>query len=335
MDEARNQPPLVAVVTAVYNGHPYLERTMACVQAQTYPNLVHIVLDNASTDDTPDVIAGASGGRVPIIARRNPALLPQMDNWNAAVAMTPPHARYVKLLAADDLMRRDCIERCAAVAEANPRVEIVTAVDVFDDRVKPHGLDPGRAAFEGREILRRLLLGDLHWLPCHHIFFRTTPDRLVKPFSSDYSSDGDFALRLLLDGQMGFVNAPVFYTRYHKSSVTAGNAADGTLLYPPLGLLERFGHHVLSPEEIESQREARLRAILRFVAWWRATGRTQFANTNVRRLADLGVKPEAADYLTAILTWPSHKFLKTMREMRDRMVSPRKRITEADFLVSR
>ena len=39
--------PLVAIATPVYNGAEYLADTMACVQAQTYPNLVHCVLDNA------------------------------------------------------------------------------------------------------------------------------------------------------------------------------------------------------------------------------------------------------------------------------------------------
>lgn len=335
MEDTKGGAPLVSIVTAVYNGHPYFVRTLECVQAQTYPNVIHVVLDNASTDDTPDVIARAMGGRVPILTRRNPSLVPRMDNWNAAVAMTPQHARYVKLLAADDLMRKDCIERCVAVAESNPRVELVTAVDVFDDRVKPHGLDPARSAFEGREILRRLLLGDLHWLPNHHVFFRAVPERLVEPFSSEYSSDSDLVLGLLLQGQMGFVNAPLFYTRYHKETVTAGIAADGGLLYRPVSVLERYGHEVLSPGEMASQRKARLRAILRRVALWRATGQTEIANKNLQRLADLGLKPGALDYLVAILTWPPHKWQKKMREMRDRAVSPRKRITEADFLVSR
>ncbi len=39
-----NIRPLVAIVTPVYNGNPWLVRTLASVQAQTYPNLVHVVL---------------------------------------------------------------------------------------------------------------------------------------------------------------------------------------------------------------------------------------------------------------------------------------------------
>src|ERR1700731_169502 len=51
-----NDPPLVAITTPVYNGERYLGETMACVQAQTYPNLVHLVVDNASTDRSAEII---------------------------------------------------------------------------------------------------------------------------------------------------------------------------------------------------------------------------------------------------------------------------------------
>ncbi len=50
-----SQPP-VAVVTPVLNGEEFLAETMDSVQAQTYPNLVHIVLDNASTDATAQIV---------------------------------------------------------------------------------------------------------------------------------------------------------------------------------------------------------------------------------------------------------------------------------------
>ncbi|MBX9589757.1 MAG: glycosyltransferase family 2 protein [Hyphomonadaceae bacterium] len=334
MADTNDHQPLVAVVTPVYNGQPYLARTLACVQAQTYANLVHVVLDNASTDDTPSAIAATVGGRVPIITQCNASLLPQVENWNAAVAMTPPQARYVKLLPADDLMRADCIERLVAVAEANPSVHCVTAVDVFEDRVKPHGLDPRRSVFEGREIVQRILRGQLHWLPNHHVFFRTTPERLVRPFDPAVNPgfDSDFILRLLLQGEMGFVNAPLLYTRYHKSTVTADYAAHGALLYTLIAAIRRYGGDLLSPSEYKRQCDAQLRLILRHVLIWQLTGKTQIAARNLQHLAELGFKPSALDYLACILTWPPHKLRKTIREIADRAVSPRRRMTEADFL---
>jgi glycosyltransferase involved in cell wall biosynthesis len=332
--EARDKQPLVAVVTGVYNGQPYLPQTLACVQAQTYPNLVHVVLDNASTDATPDAIAGVAGGRVPILTRRNPSLLPQIPNWNAATAMVPAGARYVKLLPADDLMRADCIERMVAVAEANPDVNFVTAVDVFEDRVKAHGLDPARTVFDGREIARRLLLRDLHWIPFHHAFFRLTPDDRSRLFDPKVvpGCDRDLVVRLLLRGRMGFVNAPLFYTRYHASTVTAAFVADGALLCEPLNELQRYGRELMSAEELSRQLKTELHNILRHVPYRIAKGQSAMAVNIRQRLASLGVEPGVLDYIASVMTWPAYRARKKEREAADRAITPPTRLTEAEFL---
>ncbi|MEJ8854745.1 glycosyltransferase [Variovorax robiniae] len=48
--------PLVSYITVVRNNSRTLARTIESVQAQTYANVEHIVLDGASTDDTMDVV---------------------------------------------------------------------------------------------------------------------------------------------------------------------------------------------------------------------------------------------------------------------------------------
>lgn len=48
--------PLVTVVTAVYNGQPYVAGCLESVLRQDYPNIEHIVIDGGSTDGTIDVL---------------------------------------------------------------------------------------------------------------------------------------------------------------------------------------------------------------------------------------------------------------------------------------
>lgn len=45
------EPPLVSIVTPTFNSARYLEELLQSVQAQDYPRIEHIVIDDGSTDD--------------------------------------------------------------------------------------------------------------------------------------------------------------------------------------------------------------------------------------------------------------------------------------------
>ncbi|MEO0721320.1 MAG: glycosyltransferase family A protein, partial [Pseudomonadota bacterium] len=117
--------PLVAIITPVYNGGAFLRETMESVQAQDYPNLVHVVLDNASTDDTDAIIADYADAKVPVSTARNPELYPLYKNWNTAFELAPKDAKYVRLLCADDKMTTDCTKKMVAVAETDDDILLV------------------------------------------------------------------------------------------------------------------------------------------------------------------------------------------------------------------
>lgn len=53
--------PLVTIITPAYNRASYLDETIQSVLGQDYPNLEYIVLDDGSTDNTREVMAGYDG----------------------------------------------------------------------------------------------------------------------------------------------------------------------------------------------------------------------------------------------------------------------------------
>lgn len=324
------QPPLVAIVTPVYNGGSIMERTLESVQQQTYPNLVHVILDNASKDETADIIQLFAHRRVPIITRRNEATLPQVANWNAAMAMTPPEAKYVNLLAADDLIRPDCIEKLASLAETDDEIDFVHAIDCFDGKLMPHGLEPGVSVYAGPDYARRFLRNEVSWLSAAHVFFRATPERLQAPYSAELPTilDAEFVVRELLDRKMGFVFEPLFYTRYDHRTQTARSGGYRPSMLALFLLRLKYGPRLFAPDEQSRLIAAEYRKVLRHVLAWRLTGHSPMAERTLAGLAAAGFTPAALDYVGATLSWPSHKFGGTGY----RPAPAGGRLSEGDFL---
>jgi len=56
MDSSLVNPPLICVITVVYNGVSTIERTIKSIIGQTFLNIEYIVIDGGSSDGTNDVI---------------------------------------------------------------------------------------------------------------------------------------------------------------------------------------------------------------------------------------------------------------------------------------
>ena len=52
---------LVSVITPCYNSEKTIEKTLVCIENQTYKNIEYIIMDGGSKDKTMDIIKQASG----------------------------------------------------------------------------------------------------------------------------------------------------------------------------------------------------------------------------------------------------------------------------------
>ena len=313
MDQSGKRAPLVAIVTPVYNGAAFLAETMACVQGQTYPNLVHVVLDNASSDATPEIIDRYSIRRVPVLARRNAETILQRDNWEVAVRLTPEEATYFLVLCADDLIAPDAIEKLVGVAELDPGIGVVGCLwtmGVNPDGAVEHcgeGLPTDQSIFDGRCFVKAYLI-KLHFAtsPQCQLFRRRLLEdvKLFYPHN-EMLMDIDACLRSLMHSRYGFVHSPLGFTRVHSERVTAqvcGPTQEFSANW--LAFIDRYGHDVMSPPDFEKCRRAYLRHYFRRLLVWRFRDRSKtLFDNHLALLKARGVRPSAPDYVEALLEW--------------------------------
>lgn len=298
--------PLVAILTPVYNGERFLDETMRCVQASDYPNLVHVILDNASTDATPAIIERHKGGRVPIISRRNPYTISLNDNFNAVATMTPAEARYVRTLCADDLMASSAISRMVDIAERDESVTIV-GCQCRDVGIMGSELPDDQAVFPGATIVRAYLRRETMVLSGTHFLLRRTAFQNCQ-FPYDpilISADADCAIRVSLTGAFGFVHEPLALFRHHDESHSARVAVrNGDFLFEWLLVLDRYAAKVLSPAEYAQCRRLYRRYFLRrsLLAGLRQ-GDWRFFTLQLQRLAECGDPAGVGDFAGALAEW--------------------------------
>src|SRR5271170_4772365 len=100
-------PLLVGVVVVNYNCGRFLREAVDSVFAQTFPNIECIIVDDASTDESPAVLAEIAA------ARPAAAIVKRPVNGGMSAAMlegfTASTGEYVLFLDADDLLFDRCI----------------------------------------------------------------------------------------------------------------------------------------------------------------------------------------------------------------------------------
>jgi glycosyltransferase involved in cell wall biosynthesis len=308
--------PLVAIVTPVYNGGNYLAKAMRSVQRQTYSNIIHILLNNASTDNTSEIIASFGGGPVKVVSHTNDQLLPLHENWNKAFSYLPENAVYAKLLCADDLMHPDCIQRFVALAEMDSDIQVVLSDDVYCDMVYRANLPSGATIFSGIDVARCILDRSVFWLPYQHFFVRIDKEDRGSNFCGDVPfPDPYVVVRSALRGKFGYLHQPLVYTRCHPESQTSASVRlrDATLLVAHLHLVKLFGGRCWDGLNYRRVLDLNVGRLARFVLRWLLAGKRHAAKLMNEQLAKEGVQLELGDYVRYALGWPAYMFNKRSR----------------------
>ena len=134
MANAADAPPRVSVCIPTYKGALTIAATIESVLAQTLEDFELLVVDDGSPDDTAAIVARYADPRISY--HRNPRNLGPQGNWNRCLELA--RGRCFKLLPHDDLLHPRCLERQAAVLDAD-REQRIALVFCARDVIGPAG----------------------------------------------------------------------------------------------------------------------------------------------------------------------------------------------------
>lgn len=249
------------MITPVYNGARHIDECIRSVRAQSYANWVHIVADNASTDDTVARATAAADGDERVRVLTDEHHVDMMASWNRALSLAPPEAEWIKVVFGDDTLFPDCLARMTA-AGADPEVVMVAGYRKEGVRLFPQGIPLTETRVDGREVARRILLDtvDMVGYPTHVMLraervramgFRFDevpwPPGLPDPPVA-WAIDKDPLIGLLVQGDLAFVHGLLTHQRSTDDGGTATTVRLRMHLPGDLALLLRCGPEVLGPE---------------------------------------------------------------------------------------
>ncbi len=208
--------PLVSVIIPAYNSARFIRVTIESALNQDYPNFEIVVVDDGSTDETPEILKEYASERCRVFLESHIGCVP---NYNRCLRYA--QGRYIAILDHDDVMLPGRLRRQAEYLESHPELCMVGSAyeivgekgEFLESRPMPSGPSEVRR-FEGvfnavqhpTAMYRRHLVDE------------------IGEYREEYfpSHDSEFILRAI--ARFDADNLPEYLTRWRRvrSSPTTG-----------------------------------------------------------------------------------------------------------------
>lgn len=216
--------PLITIAIPTFHRAGLLRGCIQAALAQTYENIEVLVSDNASPDDTQQVLREFDDKRLRVLTQEtNIGLLP---NWNACLAAA--RGEYVVFVSDDDRISPWLLSRCLEIVERRPEIPIVVTLSNFripelGETRPPHISRIIRTGIaDGADILVEFLKDGITVAMCG-ILLRTDALRSGGGFPLDLPHTADVAAwaPILCGNKAGFINEACATYNFHRESETA------------------------------------------------------------------------------------------------------------------
>ena len=204
------QSPEVSIVLPTYNGASKdLKKSIDSCLAQSFKDLELIIVDDCSSDQTPELIRSYTDPRIKYIRNERNLRLPKSLN----IGFKASRGRYLTWTSDDNFYLPEAIEKLLAILKSRQ------AYFVYADYFAFHNGDISTS-----ERINLLEPDELIWLNCVMGCFLYS--RKVYEEVGDYSEDMeliedyDYWIRVSRKFQLHHLREPLYYYQYHEKSLT-------------------------------------------------------------------------------------------------------------------
>jgi len=208
--------PLVSIVLPTYNGSRYLQEAVDSIITQSYHRWELLIVDDASTDETPRLLASlvARDSRIRSIRNTQNRKLPA--SLNEGFAQTT--GELLTWTSDDNAHRPEAIARLVDFLASHPEVDIVYS-DYTEIR-------------EDGSPIRHMVLPEVVSLPFDNVvgpcfLYRARVQEQLRGYAEDLflAEDYDFWLRASCHFRFARLSQDLYNYRVHSGSLTAKRAA--------------------------------------------------------------------------------------------------------------
>jgi glycosyltransferase involved in cell wall biosynthesis len=232
--QCMHKGPLVSVIVPCYNGAAFLEEALKSAMSQSYPHVEVIVVDDGSTDNSPE------------IAQRFPVRYIRQENRGLAGArntgIRESKGSYLVFLDADDRLRPEAIATGLRVLEPRPECAIAVGDHVFmsaDSSYRANSRKDCLAAFHYEALLKSNFIEMISTV----LFRRSVIDE-VGGFNTSLRVAEDYELYLRIARAYPICCHPAIVAEYriHEAALSRNSEL---MLTTTLGVLKSQAKYIL------------------------------------------------------------------------------------------
>ena len=213
-------PTTVSIMMPAYNAERFIAQAIDSVLAQSFQNWELLIVNDGSTDRTPEIIAGYHDPRIKTIHQVNGG---EASARNTALENL--QGEYLAFLDADDLYLPEHLEVMVTYLQAHPDYDGVYSdgyyIDETGERLKPLS-SRRRGPFEGDIFEEMVRASDVFGAPVCVVLRSAVISKYSLNFDADIviGPDWDFFVRYAEVARFGYLLEPTCLYRIHQTNIS-------------------------------------------------------------------------------------------------------------------